>query len=260
MSQPRFGGELPLGCDRLLRRPQRLPRESLCFSHGRAALVWLLKARGPFRSAAVCAYTCPTVPRLFASLGLRLGFFDHDDPDPTKVVETLPGRCLVLLLAPFGMEPWCSAAGLAGILGDKAMVVIDAAQTAFGHLDFAPPPGGAVLSGPRKAVAIGDGAVLRLGRVLATERRSVATLALPRISAMRQRARSILAEADEAREREALALLRKSERAWPDTAHRMSDESMKFLLHIDRRSHAATRRLATRAGWAAGWPAGWNRP
>ena len=146
MSQPRFGGELPLGCDRLLRRPQRLPGVALLF-HGRAALVWLLKARGPFRSAAVCAYTCPTVPRLFASLGLRLGFFDHDDPDPTKVVETLPGRCLVLLPAPFGMEPWCSAAGLAGILGDKAMVVIDAAQTAFGHLDFAPPPGGAVLSG-----------------------------------------------------------------------------------------------------------------
>src|ERR1051325_7079442 len=135
--------------------PWQLPDNVYAFSHGRAALSWLSAWRGPFDSAAICAYTCPTVPAHLMWLNLALGFFDYGADDVSATVAPLPGRCLVLVPAPFGLAPWLDASELARELGERATVVIDAAQSAFGALDFPVPPGGAVLSCPRKAMALG---------------------------------------------------------------------------------------------------------
>lgn len=243
----RFGGELPLGCD-VLGDAAPLPDNVYAFSHGRAALSWLVAARRPFTSAAVCAYTCPTVPAHFQRLDLALGYFDYGADDVACTVAALPGRCLVLVPAPFGLAPWIDAAALALSLGERATVVIDAAQTAFGALDFPVPPGGAVLSCPRKAIAAGDGALLAMEQ--GDERTRAAIAALPAAEApakAKQAARALFATGELEREGEALSLARQGEMSFPPEPRRMSDASLDLVCRADRAQHRARRRAnATR--------------
>jgi len=238
----RFGGDLPLGCDPV-GAPWPLPAHVLAFSHGRAALSWFARMRGPFTSAALCAYTCPTVPAHFERLGLALGFFDHGADDVGNVVAALPGRCLVLIPAPFGHAPWLDAAALARRLGDRAAVIIDAAQSAFGALDHAPPRGGAALSCPRKALAVGDGAFLALETVGEGERAAVAALPAADVAPKaKQSARALFAARDPSREGEALALATDSEAAFPFEPRRMSDDTRHAIARVDAAEHRARRR------------------
>lgn len=243
----RFGGELPLGCD-VLGDPAPLPGNVYAFSHGRAALSWLAAAREPYASAAVCAYTCPTVPAHLERLDLALGFFDYGADDVAATVAALPGRCLVLVPAPFGLAPWIDAAALALSLGGRATVVIDAAQTAFGALDFPVPPGGAVLSCPRKTIAAGDGALLAVEQ--GDDRARAAIAALPAAEApakAKQAARALFATGELEREGEALSLARQSEMSFPPEPRRMSDASLELVCRADRALHRARRRAnATR--------------
>lgn len=255
MEFDRFGGELPLGCDPLAPSAAPLPDNVYAFSHGRAALSWLAVARGPFASAAICAYTCPTVPAHLERLGLALGFFDYGADDVEAVAAALPRRCLVLVPAPFGLAPWLDAAALARKLGERATVVIDAAQSAFGALDFPVPPGGAVLSCPRKAMAVGDGAFLAVERGKDEERAAIASLpAAEEAAKAKQAARALFATGELEREPEALALARYGERAFPPEPRRMSDAACGLVARADRTRHRARRRAnaARLAGQLAG--------
>ena len=242
MEFDRFGGELPLGCDPP-GPPAPLPDNVYAFSHGRAALSWLAASRGPFASAAICAYTCPTVPEHLKRLDLALGFFDYEADDVAAAVAALPGRCVVLVPAPFGLAPWLDASALARKLGARAMVVIDAAQSAFGALDFAVPPGGAVLSCPRKAMAVGDGALLAVEKGDERSRAAIASLAAAEEPAKaKQAARALFASGELERETEALALARRGENAFPPEPRRMSDASRELVSRADRTQHRARRR------------------
>jgi len=239
----RFGGELPLGCDPLAPLPAPLPDNVYAFSHGRAALSWLAAARGPFASAAVCAYTCPTVPAHLRRLDLALGFFDYGSDDASAAVAALPGRCLVLVPAPFGLSPWLDVGALARKLGERAAVVIDAAQSAFGALDFPVPRGGAVLSCPRKAMAVGDGALLAVERGNEQERAAIASLATAEAPAQaKQAARALFAAGELEREPEALMLARRGETSFPPEPRRMSDASRDLVCRADRATHRERRR------------------
>jgi hypothetical protein len=122
------------------------------------------------------------------------------------------------------------------------VVVVDSAQTAFGHRDFRPPPGGATLSCPRKTTSLPDGAVLALGSGLkatgGTGRLPVAEQAL----ACKEAARALWATRDPALEAEAVDLNRRSERGWPDAPHRMSDSSRLLFERMDADWHRRVRR------------------
>ena len=238
----RFGGELPAGCDVLLQQPTAPDPETMLFSHGRAALAWFLEAFGPFNSALVCAYTCPTVPAFFRRRGLAVTRFDYGETDLSSLAKHAKGRAAVLLPAAFGMAPWLNAGALAGVLGERFAVIVDAAQSAFGHLDFAPPAGGAVLACPRKALALGDGAALRLGNMPAPDHRAIEALPLADEAArLKQAARDLLALKDPDREVEALDLVEKSEKALPDHACRMTERSRDLLMRTDRAHHVRCR-------------------
>jgi hypothetical protein len=191
----------------------------------------------------MCAYTCPTVPAHLKRLDLELDFFDYGDGDVAKIVATLPGRCLVLVPAPFGLAPWLDASALARAFGERATVVIDAAQSAFGALDFPVPPGGAVLSCPRKAMALGDGALLAVERGDARERAAIAALPTAETPAnTKQAARALFAQNEIEREAEALTLARDGETSFPPEPRRITDASRNAIARADHAAHRARRR------------------
>lgn len=238
--QSRLGGELPLFTDRLGERRTFAP-SWLAFSHGRAALAWLIERRKP-KSALICAYTCPTVPAFLRRRDVPPSLFDAGASvqEVIALAKQLPSPRLILLPALFGSAPWLDAAAVARPLGRNAIVVIDAAQTAFGHRDFRPPIGGATLSCPRKTTALADGAILALGRGMTV--RSIARLpAAHEAAAWKYAARALWATAKPGFELQALEFNRISESAWPDRPHRMSEASRALMERIDADWHRAAR-------------------
>lgn len=240
----RFGGELPQGVDPLAAEAAASPSEVLTFSHGRAALGWFLDHHPEIRWVLHCAYTCPTVPKFFESRGCACRRFDigaREDEILDAVTAEGSGG-LVLLPALFGRDPWLDGAALARRCA--VPVIIDAAQTAFGHEDYAVPHGGAVLSCPRKACALGSGAMLRLGHVV-TETERASHAALPRHCAAardKRRARELFRSSDADAEAKGVALIARSEDGWPDTPYGMDDGDLSLFLRIDADVHRERRR------------------
>ena len=226
----------------MAQRPALPAPDTLLFSHGRAALAWFLEAYGPFGSALVCAYTCTTVPTFLRRRGLAVAQFDYGETEFSYLADRSEGRTLVLLPAPFGMAPWLDAKALADELGSRFAIIIDAAQSAFGHLEFAPPNGGAVLACPRKALALADGAALRLGNNAPQNDQAIEALPLAEeATRLKQAARDLFALRDPECEAEALSLAKKSEKAWPDHACRITERSREQLMHTDREHHKCRR-------------------
>ena len=255
----RIGGEIPLFSDRFGKRGAWAPNW-LAFSHGRAALTWLIERRRP-KSALVCAYTCPSVPTFLRRARIESFFFDVG-ASCQEIVDLglrLPRPRLIILPALFGSPPWQDPRLLATSLGSSAIVVIDAAQTAFGHRDYSPPPGGATLSCPRKTTALPDGAVLALGSGLTA--RAPNEPPIPNVAtAWKHAARALWATCKPEFESEAVKLNHMSENAWPDKPHRISDSSRILLEHMDWRWHRIIRRRNRRllAGLLAGQIPTWR--
>src|SRR5262249_28760407 len=111
-------------------------------------------------------YTCPSVPNFLRRVSIELSFFDVGASlhEIVSLALGLPGPRLVIVPVLFGSPPQPNPSQLARTLATSAIVVVDAAQTAFGHRDFAAPPSGATLSCPRKVTGLADGAILALGR------------------------------------------------------------------------------------------------
>ena len=239
----RFGGTITMGCDPLLRNPRELPENLLFFSHGRAAMIWLIQNLGPFQSAVVCAYTWPEIPRLVGRYGLKVGFFDFGQEDLEELVKSLPGRCLVIVPVFYGFKPWIEYQSLAKKIGDKAVVLLDAAQTAFGFEDYSVPHGGAVMSCPHKATALNDGAVLAVDR-LSPELKQKQEKLIPaeEFHMTKKQGRLLLDTGDEEKEQEGLRLIAGLEEPWrSDPPQRMTDQSKKELACLDAQAHARIR-------------------
>ena len=238
----RLGGELPLFCDRLGARQAWAP-SWLAFSHGRAALAWLIESRKP-KAALLCAYTCPSVPVFLRLAGLETSFYDFGAglDDIFDLAKQSHDPRLVILPALFGDPPWLDAAELTKALGPSAIVVIDAAQTAFGHHDFCPPPGTATLSCPRKTTALSDGAVLALGKGITSDRRIAALPVASEAAAYKHAARALWTAHRPDLEEQAIELNRRSEQSWPDGPHRMTDELRVLLERLDAHWHRTVRR------------------
>jgi hypothetical protein len=239
---PAFGGELPLGCDPLLAEPRPLPDSCLAFSHGRAALRWLCERSGRFDCAVISAYTCPTVPDFLEKLGLRLRLVDVFSPDWEQALDSEKGRLLVVPPAFLGHEPAEDIFRLAAAVGERGLVVVDATQTAFGHLSYRTAENMVVISGPRKCAGLGDGAILRMHSVSENERAHVRRLpwAVEAVAA-KLAARSLMACRSPENEPDALILTARAEAAWPEMSHRMSDCGLWRLAWLDPEAHASVR-------------------
>jgi hypothetical protein len=237
----RIGGELSLFSDRLGSRSAWAPNW-LAFSHGRAALAWLIERRQP-KSALICAYTCPSVPNFLRGVTNEPSFFDVGASlqEIVSLALALPEPQFIILPALFGSSPQPNPNQLARMLGTSAIVIVDAAQTAFGHRDFAAPPGGATLSCPRKATGLADGAILALGR--GTRPGAVLSLPVARESAAwKYAAHALWATRQQEFEIQALEFNRRGEQALPNTPHRMSDQSRLVFERLDADWHRKIRR------------------
>lgn len=240
----RIGGEIPAFADRYSLTATEWRDGWLDFSNGRAALAFLLD-KHPVQGALVCAYTCSSVPRFLERRGLRVAMFDigASDAEIAVAAQSLDSPRLVLLPALFGAPPWVDAQWLENELDERDLVVIDAAQTAFGHADFQPSSRGAVFSCARKLTSLPDGAVLSLGPQL--QARLEISTPLPTASEaflFKQIARSLWSTRDPHYEGEALKFNRKSEEAWPETPHGMEVGTKIALERLDSVWHAEKRR------------------
>jgi len=240
----RFGGTITMGCDPLLAQPRMFADNLLYFSHGRSAMIWLIQNAGPFASAAICAYTWPEIPRMAGRYGLKVGFFDFGQENIDGVIESLPGKCLVIVPVFYGFKPWIDYQAVAKKYQGKAVVLLDAAQTAFGFEDYPLPQGGAVLSCPHKATALNDGAVLAVdGLSVEVKCRQQALMPAEEFRRIKAEGRRLLASGDDQIEQEGLKLIVQLEETWvSDPPQRMSDLSQQELALLDPLAHARIRR------------------
>lgn len=238
----RFGGELPLGCDVLREKPADFPNYIYPFFSGRSAIAWFAVARGPFKSAAVCAYTCPIVPQVLRQAGIDVRFFDVEE-DVARVAKVLPAPFLIVVPALFGCMPWIDTSSLAKETEGRGVILVDAAQTAFGALDMDVPANGAVLCCPRKTLAVGDGALLAVSN--ATERELAFVRALDtdeKAAQDKQSARAIFASNSTDDEITALALNHAAETSLQAVPKRMTQASWDIIRRVDQDTHRSARR------------------
>lgn len=237
-----FGGEIRLGADALLEKPRNLSKDCLAFSHARAALIWLNSRAGPFDCVMLSAYTCPSVPRMYSNLGCSLIFVDLFSDRWEEMIRRATGRLLVLVPAFLGHDVGVDLLGISKSLENKGIVVVDAAQTAFGHETISVPESVAVLSCPRKCVAVGDGAILRWSELTDVDHAAVAKMPwATNAVAAKLAARALCAWRSPAVEPEMLRLNAEAELAWPDYPHRMSDSGTWFFSWTDPVAHARRR-------------------
>jgi hypothetical protein len=237
----RFGGELPRGCDVMLDHSEPEPGNCLYFSNARAAITWFIQKHGPFDRSIISAYTCPSVPECLEHANLMVEYYDHQDVSNCIFDPQL--KYLVLVPTTFGISSTIDVSMLAKNLPPGSAVIIDAAQTAFGHIEFPVPPGGAVISCPRKTLDLADGCVMALESVSTTETGYVANLPMAQLSVdSKLNARQLLSRRDESYELEALELIKRAEGALPLTPHRISNASRVKLARTDRHHHHVVRR------------------
>ena len=238
----RLGGELPAFSDTLGPLQEWQPNW-LPLSHGRAALAWWLQ-RQPARSVALCAYLCPSVPTFLRKRSIAIGTYDvgADVKEVSALVHQLPSPRIVIVPALFGSSPWIDIPSLVDELDSTDRVIIDAAQSAFGHVEFTPPTGGAVLSCPRKSTSLTDGAILAVSTATGA-REEIDQLPVAAFSAaMKAAARALWTTEDASLEQQAIIYNRLSEESWPDSPHRMTDQSLALLQRLNRDWHVEKRR------------------
>jgi hypothetical protein len=240
----RFGGTITPGCDQLLLEPRTLPDNALCFSHGRAAMIWIIHNAGKFDSAAVCAYTWPEIPNMMRRYNCEVGTFDFMQENILDLIQRLPGRCLVIIPIFYGFDPWIDYMSIAEKLEGKAFVLLDGAQTAFGYEDYPVPKFGAVLSCPHKATSINDGAILLMDEIEDFDKLNYKSLDTgDQFSLIKKNGRKLLASQNEKEELKGLELVVQLEETWPsDPPQRMTLKSYNELSYIDASSHYFARK------------------
>ena len=233
-----------MGCDPKLEHRRVFADNLLFFSHGRAAMIWLITQLGPFQSAAVCAYTWPEIPRMLKRYGLEVGFFDMGQENIDGLVSSLPGRCLVIVPVFYGFKPWIDYQAVAKRLSAKAFVLLDAAQSAFGFEDYPVAPNVMVLSCPHKATALNDGAMLAFEQLSGQLRRQQEALEpADEFRRVKEQGRLLLASSDDHQEQEGLRQVAKLEETWiSDPPQRMTDQSKNELAYLDAAAHKRIRR------------------
>ena len=113
----------------------------------------------------MCAYTWPAIPNLMKKLDLKIDFYDLFEKNIEKRLNKMEGKVLLIVSVFYGFKPWLDLIKLSKKFNKKIYILIDSAQTAYGHLEYSVPKNGAILSCPHKSLSTNDGAVLAISEL-----------------------------------------------------------------------------------------------
>ena len=160
----KFGGMIAENYDNKLFKKKKLSKNELAFSHGRSAMIWLVRNNN-YKNCLICNYTWPAIPDLMKKLKLNVSFYDLFQKSLDEEINMLNGKTLIIMPIFYGFKPWIDYKKLANKFNDKVYILIDGAQTAYAHNQYTLPVNGAILSCPHKSVGVNDGAILKLSNL-----------------------------------------------------------------------------------------------
>ena len=238
----KFGGLISEGCDQFSKKKNRLKKNELTFSHGRSAMIWLIRNKN-FKSALVCNYTWPAIPTLLKKLKLKVHFYDLFQKNLDDEINKTKGKLLIIVSVFYGFKPWINYKKIQKKFKNKVFILVDGAQTAYAHKDYSLPDYGAILSCPHKSLGISDGAILKLTNFNDfLKKKYNLLLKEKKFSDYKKLSRQLTNSGNSSREKIGLKYSKKLEETWKSMPEKkMSIKSLNNFLKIDPKKHKKNR-------------------
>lgn len=239
----KFGGMISGNCDLETKKITRINKKHLFFSHGRSAMIWLVQ-NNKFDSCLMCAYTWPAIPDLMKKLNLKIDFYDLFEKNIDKKLKNMQGQILLIVSVFYGFKPWLDLSKISKKFKGRIFILIDSAQTAYGHNDYKIPHNGAILSCPHKSLSTNDGSILAFSKIDKKKILSYHKLKTERnFSLIKNKSRKLLNSNKLNLEKKGIRLSKKLEEKWNSfPPKKISNKSYKEFLKIDSTHHKLTRR------------------
>lgn len=239
----KFGGIIPSEIDKIKITKTKYNSNHLFFSHGRSAMIWLIKNHN-FDASILCAYTWPAIPRLMKKYSLKNYFFDFNETKIDKLINSIDGKILVIIPLFYGSRPILNYKKISNKYKDKIHLLLDGAQTSFAHLDYDIPINGSILSCPHKSTSLNDGSILYLKNYNKKMKKNYSNLKEEfRFSEIKKKSRQLMSLNSEIKENKGLSLIKSLEEKWKsDPPMKMNSKNKKKFMYIDEINHKKIRR------------------
>jgi hypothetical protein len=240
----KFGGMISENSDQFSKINLVLKKNDLTFSHGRSAIIWLIK-NNSFKHCLMCNYTWPAIPELMKTLHLKFSFYDlfEQDKDIEKRIKKIDGKILLIVSVFYGFKTWINYSKIEKNFKDKVYILIDGAQTAYAFKKYDIPKNGAILSCPHKSLDINDGAVLRMSKLSSKQRESYKQLEIENsFYKYKKKSRKLINSGNLNLELKGLKISKKLEETWKSFPEKkMSKNSLIKFIKIDEKHHEKKR-------------------
>ena len=243
INKKKFGGIIPLDVDPIKKNFTKNNSNNLYFSHGRSAMIWLLK-NYKFEAAILCAYTWPAIPRIMSRYSLKNYYFDFYEKNIDQLINNIKGKILVIVPLFYGSQPILNYKKISKKYKNKIHLLLDGAQTSFAHIDYEVPTNGSILSCPHKSTSINDGAILHSKIFNKKMFTNYHTLKEDfKFSVLKNKTRKLMNLNNPLKEKEGLFLIKSQEEVWKsDPPKKMIKININKFLYIDEKKHKIIRR------------------
>lgn len=238
----KFGGMIAENCDKKLTKKKLLKNNELPFSHGRSAIIWLVR-NNKFDNCLLCNYTWPAIPDLMKKLKLKVDFYDLFEKSIFKKLTKKKGKTLLIIPIFYGFKPWIDYLKLEKKLNNDVHILLDGAQTAFAYNQYKLPKNGSILSCPHKSLGVNDGAVLKINNLSIIQRKDYNLLKREnKFSYYKKISRQLINSGDKKLEKRGLKVSIELEEKWPSIPEKkISIKSLNKLITISQQAHIKER-------------------
>ena len=234
----KFGGMIAENFDKKLSKKKLLNNNELSFSHGRSAMIWLVR-NNKFDNCLLCNYTWPAIPDLMKKLKLKVDFYDLFEKSIFKKLTQKKGKTLLIIPIFYGFKPWIDYLNLEKKLGNDVHILLDGAQTAFAYNQYKLPKNGSILSCPHKSLGVNDGAILKINHLSSIQQKNYSLLKREnKFSHIKKISRQLINSGDKKLEKKGLKISLKLEEKWLSIPEKkISIKSLNNLTTIDQQFH-----------------------
>tara|TARA_X000000950_G_C13900420_1_gene654663 strand:- start:2274 stop:3317 length:1044 start_codon:yes stop_codon:yes gene_type:complete len=238
----KFGGMIAENYDKKLISKRSLKKNELSFSHGRSAMIWLVRNNN-FKNCLLCNYTWPAIPELMKKLNLKVDFYDLFEKNIINKLNRNNGETLLIVPIFYGFKPWINYIALGQKINRNVHILLDGAQTAFAHNQYILPKYGSILSCPHKSLGINDGAILKISNLSLSQLKDYNSLKRENeFLKIKKISRKLLNSGDKLLENKGLRLSKKLEETWASIPEKkISIESLNKLKFINQQFHIKER-------------------